>query len=128
VEKLIVKLAAEFSDKKRRLMFLINNYDLLVSILDRYEQRSIGGEKQHFAHALEERMLEFVQEELKPTFGFLLSFLTELESQSLDSVSDGNICFYLNVNINQSYTIIDRKIRKMLSRFRNELEGRIADH
>lgn len=33
VESLLLRLSAELPDKKNRLVFLINNYDLVVSIL-----------------------------------------------------------------------------------------------
>lgn len=66
--------------------------------MDRFEQPTVASEKRYFMGVLDERMLEFVQEELRPKFGFLLTFLAELESaalsadnpaSALDSIPDG---------------------------------------
>lgn len=34
IEQLLFRMSAEFSDRKQRLIFLINNYDLIVTLLN----------------------------------------------------------------------------------------------
>ena len=87
VESLVGRLAADFQDRKKKLTFLINNYDLVISILEKYETSTIKAERDHFIKHLENRILEYVDQELQPYFGGLMSFVADLEKvDSVDKV------------------------------------------
>ncbi|KAJ3035124.1 Vacuolar protein sorting-associated protein 52 [Rhizophlyctis rosea] len=82
VEGLLVRMSAEFSDKKSRLIFLINNYDLITTIFSEYNAAVFESEKAYFNEALEGHIMQYVEEELRPTFLELMSFVTRAEPDS----------------------------------------------
>jgi len=79
VENLLKRMSLEFTDKKKRLIFLINNYDMVSSILNGYAAQSFDAEKAHFATALDSTIVEYVEELLRPLFGSLIRFVGEHE-------------------------------------------------
>ncbi|XP_030202200.1 vacuolar protein sorting-associated protein 52 homolog isoform X2 [Gadus morhua] len=56
VENFVLKMAAEFPSRRDQLIFLINNYDMMLSVL-----------------------MEFIEELLSPPFGGMISFVKEAE-------------------------------------------------
>lgn len=79
VENLILKMASKFDSPKEQLIFIINNYDMILSVLlERTKEESKESEniKQH----LNKRVQDFVEELLYPHFGALISFVKECES------------------------------------------------
>ena len=44
VESLVGRLAADFTDRKKKIIFLINNYDLIISILEVNQCGGVGEE------------------------------------------------------------------------------------
>ncbi|KAI8927959.1 Sac2 family-domain-containing protein [Entophlyctis helioformis] len=80
VESLLSKMTAEFPNKKMRLIFQINNIDLVVSILSEYSASSFDHEKQHFDTALKDRMSEFVEDELQQCMGAMMGFVAQHET------------------------------------------------
>ncbi|XP_013412635.1 vacuolar protein sorting-associated protein 52 homolog isoform X2 [Lingula anatina] len=76
----IVRRYAEFSARKEQLIFLINNYDMMLSvIMERTHEDS--KESESFKELLAARTQEFVEEILAPHFGGLMSFVKECEVQ-----------------------------------------------
>uniref|UniRef100_A0A3P9M6W6 Vacuolar protein sorting-associated protein 52 homolog n=1 Tax=Oryzias latipes TaxID=8090 RepID=A0A3P9M6W6_ORYLA len=57
VENFVLKMAAEFPSRKDQLIFLINNYDMMLSVL-----------------------MEFIEEILSPPFGGMIAFVKEAEA------------------------------------------------
>uniref|UniRef100_A0A8C7B4C1 Vacuolar protein sorting-associated protein 52 homolog n=1 Tax=Neovison vison TaxID=452646 RepID=A0A8C7B4C1_NEOVI len=57
VENFVLRVAAEFSSRKEQLVFLINNYDMMLGVL-----------------------MEFIEELLSPPFGGLVAFVKEAEA------------------------------------------------
>lgn len=43
MENFILRMAAEFPHRKEQLVFLINNYDMLLSVLSVRTSREVGG-------------------------------------------------------------------------------------
>lgn len=79
VENFILRMAAEFSERKDQLIFLINNYDMMLSVLlERTKEDS--KESESFKDLLNARTQEFVEEALGPHFGGLMSFVKECET------------------------------------------------
>ncbi|KAG2469315.1 VPS52 protein, partial [Polypterus senegalus] len=57
VENFVLRMAAEFPSRKEQLIFLINNYDMMLSVL-----------------------MEFIEEILSPPFGGMIAFVKESEA------------------------------------------------
>ncbi|VDO99936.1 unnamed protein product [Heligmosomoides polygyrus] len=73
VEQLLLRMSASLANPRDRLVFLINNYDLTLSIIDDSRIHSI-------IHELEQKTIgEFVEATLQPHFSSLLSFVSECE-------------------------------------------------
>ncbi|KAM4539490.1 vacuolar protein sorting-associated protein 52 homolog [Odontesthes bonariensis] len=79
VENFVLKMAAEFPSRRDQLIFLINNYDMLLSVL---MERAADDSKEveGFQHLLLARTQEFIEEILSPPFGGMIAFVKEAEA------------------------------------------------
>ncbi|PFX27268.1 Vacuolar protein sorting-associated protein 52-like [Stylophora pistillata] len=78
VENFILRMAAEFPLRKEQLIFLINNYDMMLAVLlERTSEDS--KEVESFQQLLTARIQEFVEEALSPAFGGMIAFVKETE-------------------------------------------------
>ncbi|XP_076413378.1 vacuolar protein sorting-associated protein 52 homolog isoform X2 [Peromyscus maniculatus bairdii] len=78
VENFVLRVAAEFSSRKEQLVFLINNYDMMLGVLmERAAEDS--KEVESFQQLLNARTQEFIEELLSPPFGGLVAFVKEAE-------------------------------------------------
>ncbi|XP_076157730.1 vacuolar protein sorting-associated protein 52 homolog [Alosa pseudoharengus] len=79
VENFVLKMAAEFPSRKDQLIFLINNYDMLLSVL---MERAADDSKEveGFQQLLLARTQEFIEEILSPPFGGMIAFVKESEA------------------------------------------------
>ncbi|KAG0589994.1 hypothetical protein M758_1G061400 [Ceratodon purpureus] len=74
IDDLLVKLARMFRQQKQQTIFLINNYDLVLSVLK--EAGTDGGKtQQQFEELLKSSTTVFVEEELREHFGALIAFV-----------------------------------------------------
>jgi vacuolar protein sorting-associated protein 52 len=78
VESLILRLASSFPARKDQLLFLINNYDVVMSIIIE-RTRDDSKESETFREQLKARSEEFVEQVLQAHFGYLLTWLKEIE-------------------------------------------------
>ncbi|KAJ1364466.1 Vacuolar protein sorting-associated protein 52 [Parelaphostrongylus tenuis] len=78
VEQLLLRMSSCLSSPRDRLVFLINNYDLILSIID---ERVVQESRIHsIIRELEQKAIgEFVEVTLQPHFSQLLTFVTECE-------------------------------------------------
>ncbi|KAG7273066.1 hypothetical protein CRUP_010038, partial [Coryphaenoides rupestris] len=78
VENFVLKMAAEFPSRRDQLIFLINNYDMMLSVL---MERAADDSKEveGFQQLLLARTQEFIEELLASPFGGLISFVKEAE-------------------------------------------------
>ncbi|XGW26046.1 hypothetical protein V3C99_007005 [Haemonchus contortus] len=78
VEQLLLRMSACLPNARDRLVFLINNYDLTLGIID---ERVVQDSRIHsIIHELEQKAIgEFVEATLQPHFSSLLSFVSECE-------------------------------------------------
>ncbi|CAF4758230.1 unnamed protein product [Pieris macdunnoughi] len=74
----LLKMAAEFAQRIQQLIFLINNYDMVLSILME-RTRDNTKEAESFREQLQARSSEYVEEILSPHFGGLMQFVKEGE-------------------------------------------------
>ncbi|XP_067111863.1 vacuolar protein sorting-associated protein 52 homolog [Osmerus mordax] len=79
VENFVLKMAAEFPSRRDQLIFLINNYDMLLSVL---MERAADDSKEveGFQQLLLARTQEFIEEILSPPFGGMIAFVKESEA------------------------------------------------
>ncbi|KAE9419192.1 hypothetical protein Angca_009057 [Angiostrongylus cantonensis] len=78
VEQLLLRMSSSLSSPKDRLVFLINNYDLILSVID---ERVVQESRIHsIIRELEQKAIgDFVEVTLQPHFSQMLSFVTECE-------------------------------------------------
>jgi len=78
VQNFILRLASEFSQRKDQLISLINNYDLMLSVIaERIKEDN--REAQGLKELLNTRINDYVEEVLMPYFGNLICFVKECE-------------------------------------------------
>ncbi|KAF7235308.1 hypothetical protein EYD10_17863 [Varanus komodoensis] len=79
VENFVLRVAAEFSSRREQLIFLINNYDMMLGVLlERAVEES--KEVEGFQQLLSARTQEFIEELLAPGFGGMIAFVKEAEA------------------------------------------------
>lgn len=78
VEKVILKMAAIFQQRKDQLIFLINNYDMMLTILSE-KTREDSRECERLKELLAVRTSEYIEEVLAPHFGGMLTFVRETD-------------------------------------------------
>ncbi|KAF9425518.1 Vacuolar protein sorting-associated protein 52 [Podila epigama] len=71
---LFESMSKTFADTKSRLIFLINNFDLVLTLLADVRATGVEIENEHWKTALHQTVAFFVEEELEPYFGDLISF------------------------------------------------------
>lgn len=71
-------MAAIFPSRKEQLIYLINNYDLVLGILME-RTRDNSKEAESFREQLNARSSEYVEEILAPHFGGIIQFVKECE-------------------------------------------------
>lgn len=78
VQNFILRLAAEFSQRKEQLISVINNYDLMLSVIAERVKED-NREAQGLKDLLNIRINDYVEEVLMPYFGNLICFVKECE-------------------------------------------------
>ncbi|KAF5749309.1 vacuolar protein sorting-associated protein 52 A [Tripterygium wilfordii] len=87
VDDLLIKLAKLFPKPKHQIVFLINNYDMTISVLK--EAVPDGGKIQlHFEDLLKSNTTLFVEELLLEHFGDLIKFVKNRASEDLSTSSE----------------------------------------
>eukprot|EP01134_Creolimax_fragrantissima_P001650 CFRG1650T1 len=78
LEAFLANTAALFGRQKDRLVFYINNYDLILTVM---QEQTIqpSNESKYFDTVLNAKIQSYVQEELSPYFGDLMLFVSETE-------------------------------------------------
>ncbi|KAG1359520.1 vacuolar protein sorting-associated protein 52 A [Cocos nucifera] len=88
VDDLLVKLAKLFMKPKSQIVFLINNYDMIIAILK--EAGTEGGKTQmHFEELLKSNIAIYVEELLAEHFSDLIKFVKTRASEETSSSSEG---------------------------------------
>ncbi|XP_064876561.1 vacuolar protein sorting-associated protein 52 homolog [Oncorhynchus nerka] len=79
VENFVLKMAAEFPSRRDQLIFLINNYDMMLNVL---MERAADDSKEveGFQQLLQVRSQEFIEEILSSPFGGMIAFVKASEA------------------------------------------------
>lgn len=91
VECFIMKMAGNFSSRKEQLIFLINNYDMILNVLLEHT-RDNSKEAETFRQHLSTRSTEYVEEILSPHFGGIMTFVKDMELQ-IEKNPSGNVTY-----------------------------------
>lgn len=79
IEQLLTRMSAMQQTQKNKHVFLINNYDLILSIIDNEESKHT--KIYAIVHELEQKSIDdFVEEMLEPHIGYMIKFVNECES------------------------------------------------
>ncbi|CAG8435656.1 8672_t:CDS:10 [Funneliformis mosseae] len=78
VEQFFDRMSNNF-DRKSRIIFLINNYDQIMTILNETGGKAVEAEIIHFRDLLNGQISGFVEEELQPYFESLISFIKKVD-------------------------------------------------
>uniref|UniRef100_A0A915DQV1 Vacuolar protein sorting-associated protein 52 homolog n=1 Tax=Ditylenchus dipsaci TaxID=166011 RepID=A0A915DQV1_9BILA len=78
IEGLLNRLTSQLTSKKNRLVFQINNYDIILTVLDE-KVASESKERSSFWELQQTKINAFVEEILSPHFSSLIQFLNECE-------------------------------------------------
>jgi len=80
VENFVLRMAAEFPTRPDQLIFLINNYDMIISVIVEKTATEESAEVEGFKELLASRTTELVEEILFQFFGGLMVFVKEAEA------------------------------------------------
>ncbi|XP_019856256.1 PREDICTED: vacuolar protein sorting-associated protein 52 homolog [Amphimedon queenslandica] len=126
VENFILRMAAEFPDRKEQLVFLINNYDMMLAVLtERTSDES--KESETFKSLLHARTQEFVEEVLSPYFGGMTAFVKDTElllerDRARITVNEKhiqNLVRGFNSDWKKSLESINNEVMKAFTNFKN---------
>ncbi|KAI4465461.1 suppressor of actin mutations 2/vacuolar protein sorting 52 [Holotrichia oblita] len=78
VELFILRMAGIFPQRKEQLIYLINNYDMILNIIME-RTRDNSKEAESFRARLSTKSAEYVEEILSPHFGEIMQFVKECE-------------------------------------------------
>ncbi|XP_015510858.2 vacuolar protein sorting-associated protein 52 homolog [Neodiprion lecontei] len=81
VQCFLLRMAAVFVQRTQQLVFLINNYDLVLGVLME-RTRDNSKEAESFREKLNARSSEYVEEVLSPHFGGIIQLVKETEALS----------------------------------------------
>ncbi|CAO1351774.1 unnamed protein product [Diamesa hyperborea] len=85
VECFMMRMAAIFEQRKEQLIYLINNYDLILGILME-RTRDNTKEAENFREQLSARSNDYVEEILGPHIGGIIHFVKECEKESTEDL------------------------------------------
>jgi hypothetical protein len=86
VERLLDRISEVFAEARRRAVFLINNYDLVITVLREHELESFGFDVEDLTrmrYSLNLATAVFIEEELAIYYKRLISFVKETDSMLL---------------------------------------------
>eukprot|EP01147_Barroeca_monosierra_P010205 gene10205-2362_t len=128
VESLILSAVANYTDPQRYLVFVINNYDLLVSVLSRRTTRGTV-EASATQDQLKKRINEYAEMILEPKFGGVITFVKKAEaklSNKLDfAISEDEVATLIQSFAQTWKLAIDELDREVMVSFTNFKNGRV---
>ncbi|KAF0695048.1 Aste57867_14106 [Aphanomyces stellatus] len=121
--ELLGKLAEGHKTAKDKSVFLINNFDLVVSVVQ--ERKITSDETAKFDDLLVQQREKFVEEELLCWYGSLILFVQQTEAkkpESLDPSKVEKIVKEFNAHWKAGIEKMNANIMKYFSNFRNGME------
>ncbi|KAJ1922842.1 Vacuolar protein sorting-associated protein 52 [Tieghemiomyces parasiticus] len=128
LESMFVRISEGFNDRGITLIFLINNYDLIVTILNENGFES-GSEEEvdYFTQCKATCVAEYVEEQLDTYFGYLKAFVGRMETLgdtpggSVDTEAEPfeAVVADFNANFRNSLANINAAVIRNFSNFKN---------
>ncbi|KAL1934757.1 hypothetical protein VTP01DRAFT_6939 [Rhizomucor pusillus] len=122
-EGLLARMAKEFTEPARRIAFLINNYDVIASVFQEAHSRAVEGELEHVRQLLSLHTGAFVDEQLMPYFGPMVTIVKRSEqTKDIEQFEKGElqrVCHHFAQNWRSSLTSVNASVIQYFSNFRN---------
>lgn len=121
-EAVLSRMSHEFPESPRRIAFLINNYDLIVSVFQETHSRAVEGELDYMRQLLSLQTNAFVDEQLKPYFGALIDCVKKSEQQPQATIEIPDlerISAHFAQTWRQSLKSINASVIQYFSNFKN---------
>ncbi|KAK4512283.1 DNA repair protein rad52 [Mucor velutinosus] len=122
-EAVLSRMSHEFPESPRRIAFLINNYDLIVSVFQETHSRAVDAELDYIKQLLALQTSAFVDEQLKPYFGALIDLVKKSEHmQDLTTIEIPDlerITAHFAQTWRQSLKSINASVIQYFSNFKN---------
>ncbi|KAG0172911.1 hypothetical protein DFQ30_009374 [Apophysomyces sp. BC1015] len=120
-EGLLARMSNELPEVTRRIAFLINNYDLIISVFQEAHSRALESELDHFKQLLSIHISAFVDHQLTPYFGEVVKCVQQAE-QARPEIDKGElvrICKHFAQTWRHSLTAINGSVVQYFSNFKN---------
>ncbi|GAB5589033.1 Vacuolar protein sorting-associated protein 52 [Umbelopsis nana] len=123
-EGLLSRMSNELPDTIRKIAFLINNYDLIVSVMNESANRAVSAELEHVDQILSLQKAAFVEEQLKPFFGDIIDCVNSVEQQKsqpseFSAAHLEKISTHFAQTWRQSLSAINTSVIQYFSNFKN---------
>jgi hypothetical protein len=123
-EGLLSRMSNELPETIRKTAFLINNYDLIVSVMNESPNRAVTAELEHVDQILALQKAAFVEEQLKPFFGDIIDCVNSVEQQKcqpsdFSSAQLEKISTHFAQTWRQSLSAINTSVIQYFSNFKN---------
>jgi len=94
LEILLFKISAIYKQRKQQIIFLLNNYNLIVVTLKENLKPNFQEEMDYFSELFNNKMMEYVEEELNVYIGPMMQLLNKLNYTQKNNISDGKFFIY----------------------------------
>ncbi|KAG4102270.1 Vps52-domain-containing protein [Neocallimastix lanati (nom. inval.)] len=94
LEILLFKISAVYKQRKQQIIFLLNNYNLIVLILKENLKPNFQEEIDYFSELFNNKMMEYVEEELNVYIGSMMQLLNKINYTQKNNITDDS---YINV-------------------------------
>jgi hypothetical protein len=127
VENFILKMASHFHNPKEQLIFIINNYDMILGVLIERKKED-SKESENIKQQLNKRIQDFVEELLYPHFGGMMAFVKDCEAYIEKSDSEAlkreenkvtNLIKSFNIGWRKALEEISREVMNCFTNFKN---------
>ncbi|KAJ1973876.1 Vacuolar protein sorting-associated protein 52 [Dimargaris xerosporica] len=125
LEAMLLRISQAFGDRLTTLIFLINNYDLVVTILhENGFPPGSAAESDYFAQCKATCIAEYVEEQLDSHFGYLKAFVTATELATNNATPVALVAFApvvaeFNSTFKDSLANINAAVIRSFSNFKN---------
>ncbi|XP_055750368.1 vacuolar protein sorting-associated protein 52 homolog isoform X2 [Salvelinus fontinalis] len=122
VENFVLKMAAEFPSRRDQLIFLINNYDMMLNVL---MERAADDSKEveGFQQLLQARSQEFIEEILSSPFGGMIAFVKAsealIEKGQLDRLKKDEATVWFSSTWKQAVEALSQDVMRSFTNFKN---------
>jgi len=121
IEVCIQQMATCFPNRKSQLVFLINNYDVILSVLNETNTQEICKEATIFSNQIRNRCAEYIELTLSPFIGEIMDIVNEKTGPAftLKRVDIEVICKNFNLKWKSSIDKMNNEIMRSFTNFKN---------